>query len=1003
MFPIAYFDNNATTPMCAPSVQALVDACEVFGNPSSLHSRAKHARQLLAQARTSVAELLGALPEEVFFTSGGTESNNWALKGVVGARLGAGTSPGHILVSAIEHASILQVADYLQRCLHCEVTQLKPNREGIVDVAAIEAALRPDTRLVSIMLVNNEVGTIQPVRQIAALLRERGIHFHVDGVQAVGKIGIDVHALQVDSLSFSAHKFQGPKGIGGLYLRQGVTLEPLMHGGGQESGQRGGMEAVALIAAMGAAAREAQDKLAQYQVQVACRCSRLRSQLLSRIPGCAFNGPGNARAVAPNTLSLRIEGVRAEAAAALLDQKYGIQVSLGSACSNNNAVSLSHVLSAMGLDGGQISSTMRISIGDATTEDDIDYFVASLAAVVELLRKMSPTTEAATAPAPLPLPLPLDGAVSILHCLEHYAAAQGDQLAYVFLADGERNEHRLTYAGLRQRALRFAAMLSARQLGGKAALMLYPSGLEFVVALFGCLYAGVVAVPANYARISHHYQRLRHIVGNARAAAILTTEALLAPVKSGMLAYGIGEDAVIFLTEPVGGSVGGSDGSVDVALPSADVQAFLQYTSGSTGQPKGVMVTHGQLIANERAIQRCAGLPEGAPGGGWLPQYHDMGLIGTLLQPIALGGSYTFMQPLHFLQRPVRWLAMISRYALRISAVPNFALDLCLRIPPESLPADLGLSRLQTVFCGAEPVSADTVQRFNERFARYGLRPSAVQACYGLAEAPLIVSGGVVEPALRVLHLNREQLAEGKLVLLPAAGDKSPPVVCCGAVVAGHTLAIVDPHTHCELGEDTLGEIWFAGPSVASGYLGNERSTRDTFEATTRSGRGPFLRTGDLGFVHGGGLYVTGRLKELMIIRGRNFYPHDIEATITACLRPHAEVSAAVFHLDKREAKGLVVLIELGRHARFDIGFEHASGQVRTVVSQAHELSVRDIIFVGSGGIPRTSSGKIQRHRCEHLYVSGELDQHPEKRPASRGPAKPAPAAGLATPATPAP
>jgi acyl-CoA synthetase (AMP-forming)/AMP-acid ligase II len=803
------------------------------------------------------------------------------------------------------------------------------------------------------------------VRQVAGLLRQKGIHFHVDGVQGIGKVDVDVHALQVDTMSFSAHKFHGPKGIGGLYIRRGVVLEPLMHGGGQEDGLRGGTEAVALIASMGEAAREAKAHLAQYQRLVGSRRNALRARLLEKIPACAFNGPVDDERVAPNTLSLRVDGIRAEAAAALLDQKYGIQVSLGSACSNNKAVSLSHVLSSMGLSEDQIKSTMRVSIGRATTEDDLDYFVGSLKSVVELLNKISPKAA----------PMRLDGAGTILDCLEHYASNQPDAVAYVFLGDGDGKEQRLSYAQLRERAFRFAAMLESHQLKGRAALMLYPSSIEFVVAFFGCLYAGVVAVPANYARNSHHYLRLRHIIANSNAAAILTTDALLAAVKGGVLASGVQEQDVVFLTEPPADA----PCTYAPALPAAEGRAFLQYTSGSTGQPKGVIVTHGQLIANERAIQRCAGLPERAAVGGWLPQYHDMGLIGTTLQPIALGGCYTFMQPLHFLHRPVRWLEMISRHKIQTTAVPNFALELCLRVPDEHIPAGLDLSSLLAIFCGAEPVNAETVARFNQRFSGYGLNPDALQPCYGLAEATLIISGGVTARPMRTVEVSRDELLNGQLAILPPGSENAQQIVCCGKVVPGHQVAIVDPATGQEVGEGGLGEIWFAGPSVAAGYLGNEEASNATFKAMTNDGRGPFLRTGDLGFMHEGGVYVTGRIKELMIIRGRNFYPHDIEATITACLRPHGDVATAVFHPEEKDAKGLVVMVELGRRAKFDLSFESATGSLRKVISEAHELAVRDVFFVGSGGIPRTSSGKIQRHRCEALYLNGDLNASESK------------------------
>jgi acyl-CoA synthetase (AMP-forming)/AMP-acid ligase II len=298
---------------------------------------------------------------------------------------------------------------------------------------------------------------------------------------------------------------------------------------------------------------------------------------------------------------------------------------------------------------------------------------------------------------------------------------------------------------------------------------------------------------------------------------------------------------------------------------------------------------------------------------------------------------------------------------------------MCLRLPPEAIDPELDLSSLVAIFCGAEPVNADTVARFNARFAPYGLGPDVLQPCYGLAEATLIVSGGPSGKAPRTVHVLREDLQAGKLTVADGQSGGTQQIVCCGPVVPGHEVLVVDPHTLDEVGEGALGELWFAGPSVASGYFLNEETSKSTFQACTRSGRGPYLRTGDLGFVHEGGIYIAGRLKELMIIRGRNFYPHDIEATITECLRPHADVASAVFHPESLEPKGLVVMVELGRKAKFDVAYELITGALRKVIAEAHELAVRDIIFVGSGGIPRTSSGKIQRHRCEALYVNGEL------------------------------
>jgi cysteine desulfurase len=384
-----YFDYNATTPMCDGALQAFDRVLRNFGNPSSKYSIAKEARSCLAQARRLVAQLIGAEAEEIIFTSGGTESNNWAIKGALTAKpnFPGNPNPGHIVISEIEHSSVLEIAKYLERVFSFEVTRVKPNREGLITPQAVQACLRPNTALVAIMMVNNEVGSIQPIRQIAKILRPRAIHFHVDGVQGVGKVLVDVKDLEVDTLSFAAHKFYGPKGVGGLYIRPGVTIEPLIHGGGQEGGLRGGTESVALVAAMGAAAEETHRQLPELASLATEARELLRRLLTAWVPGVSFNGP-NAEHLAPNTLSLCIEGVRAEALAALLDQKYGIQVSLGSACSNNKAAMLSHVLLAMGLSENTIKGTLRISIGQYTRKDDLFRFVDAIAEGVAQLQRI---------------------------------------------------------------------------------------------------------------------------------------------------------------------------------------------------------------------------------------------------------------------------------------------------------------------------------------------------------------------------------------------------------------------------------------------------------------------------------------------------------------------------------------------------------------------------------------------------------------------------------------
>ena len=566
--------------------------------------------------------------------------------------------------------------------------------------------------------------------------------------------------------------------------------------------------------------------------------------------------------------------------------------------------------------------------------------------------------------------LPLDTSRTILDCLEHYATLIPAQRAYTFLVNGEDQERVLSYRELHRRARIFGLALRQCGLSKKAVLLLFPSGLDFIVAFFGCQYAGAVAVPANLARNSHHYARLRQIIHDSQAQATLTTSALRASVQEGLLTAGVDTFEMPVLSEAALATA--RPESLPLPLP-ADL-AFLQYTSGSTGQPKGVMITHAQLMANERAIRRSADLPEHVVMAGWLPHFHDMGLIGTALQPLALGGHHVFMSPLHFVHRPLRWLHMISRYRCQVTAAPNFALEMCAKAAFDESTRTLDLSALDTIFCGAEPVSAQAVNKFEAKFGPFGLSADAIKPCYGLAEATLIVSGGP-PPGARTLSVNRSTMAVGRVE--PAdEGAQAMNIVCCGTPVHDRDIVIVDPDGGSILKDNEVGEVWFRGPSVAAGYWRKSAATAATFQAMTACGQGPFMRTGDLGFLRDGGLYITGRIKELMIVRGRNIYPHDIESTLVEAASAFSEVQAAVFAAGPDESTGFVAYLELPRRSKPELAqdFARMADALRQVVSQTHDVLLRDIYFVPHGTIPRTSSGKTQRGRCAAMYLTREID-----------------------------
>lgn len=381
-----YFDYNATTPISDSVAEAMISSIRLFANASSNNSFSDENKRILKNARISVSKLLGTSPDCVFFTSGGSESNNWAIKGGLQDHL---SNPGHIITTAIEHPSVLETIRHLTNKFGFEATYLKPERNGVIDIDKFNCELRPDTQLVSVMCANNETGVIQPVTEIAKITKERNIKFHVDAVQIVGKRKINVEQIGVDYLSFSAHKFYGPKGIGGLYIKDASLVNPLIHGGGQENGNRSGTENLLAIIGLAKAADECLELIEEWDAHYT-ECKRYMIELLRKSSiHAVFNGDDSYDLCMSNTLNMVVPGVRGEALALLLDKKYGIIVSIGSACSNNKDKKLSHVLQAMGVDDDDIQSSIRVSFGRYTQKEDIEKFVYSIQCCVDKLLYMS--------------------------------------------------------------------------------------------------------------------------------------------------------------------------------------------------------------------------------------------------------------------------------------------------------------------------------------------------------------------------------------------------------------------------------------------------------------------------------------------------------------------------------------------------------------------------------------------------------------------------------------
>ena len=560
---------------------------------------------------------------------------------------------------------------------------------------------------------------------------------------------------------------------------------------------------------------------------------------------------------------------------------------------------------------------------------------------------------------------------TVVELLRRRALEQPERLAYTFLRDGEREEDALTYGELDGRARAIGAMLQSAGLSGARALLLYPPGLEYVAAFFGCLYAGVVAVPVNPPRANRNMGRLQPIVDEAQASVALTLAATVSRLEP-MSAQSVGLQNLLWLST--------DDLPTTLAerlheLPlSGDALAYLQYTSGSTSTPKGVMVSHDNILYNSMYIDASFAHTPDSVALTWLPHFHDMGLIYGIIQPL-YGGFHCFMMsPASFVQRPARWLEAITRHRITHSGGPNFAYDLCLRKVERAAIASLDLSSWRVAFNGAEPVRAETLNQFANAFASWGFRRSSFYPAYGLAEATLKVSGGRRAGGPVCGWVNSSALEQNRVVRADENQPGARALVGSGCANLGTRVVIVNPETLALSASDEVGEIWVAGPGVAQGYWNRPEDTVRTFQAALAdTGEGPFLRTGDLGFLSDGELFVSGRLKDMIVIRGLNHYPQDIELTAE---RSHQHLRAsgcAAFTVEMSGEERLVIVQEVG--VRHGLHTDEVAAAIRQAVAENHELQVYAVVLVKAGGVPKTSSGKVQRRACRHRFLEGRLDE----------------------------
>lgn len=560
---------------------------------------------------------------------------------------------------------------------------------------------------------------------------------------------------------------------------------------------------------------------------------------------------------------------------------------------------------------------------------------------------------------------------TLISLLRTRAAEQPDRTGYTFLVDGEEEVSTFNYSQLDQQARMIGATLQSLAQPGERALLIYQPGLEYIAAFFGCLYAGIVAVPAYPPRPNQSLRRLQAIVADAQATLILTATSVHATVRRQLHQFPDLEKLQWVTTDALEETTG--DSWKDLGL-NDDALAFIQYTSGSTMAPKGVMLSHGNVLHNLSLIRQCFQHTPESRGMVWLPPYHDMGLIGGVLQPLYGGFNVTLMSPYAFLQRPLRWLQTITRTKATSSGGPNFAYDLCVRRITDEQLETLDLSSWDLAFNGAEPVRNATLERFVARFGPVGFRREAFYPCYGLAEATLIVSGGAKDLAPVVGAFEREPLEQNKVVASEADDETARTLVGSGGTIKDQEIAIVDPNTGNRCAPGSIGEIWVAGPSIGKGYWNRPEETAHTFHAhIADSGEGPFLRTGDVGFMQDGELFVTGRMKDLIIIRGRNYYPHDIELTVEQShpsLRPGG---GAAFSIDLNGAEQLIVAQEVERQHLRNLDSQAVIEAIRQAVSEHYDLRVHAVSLLKTGSMPKTSSGKIQRHACRTGFLNGDL------------------------------
>jgi len=565
---------------------------------------------------------------------------------------------------------------------------------------------------------------------------------------------------------------------------------------------------------------------------------------------------------------------------------------------------------------------------------------------------------------------------SLVELLVRRSSVHPDRRLYAFVNEHGEEARAMSYGELDRHARAVAARLSRLAAPDDRALLLFPPGLDFIVGFFGCLYAGVVAVPLALPGRRQSLHNIFRVVADCQARLVLTDTRTAQAIKAQLgdtqglfnaplLAVDDDSEAIDPLSDPVS----------EVALPAPGALAFLQYTSGSTTTPRGVMLSHGNLMANELMIRDAFEHTAASTVVGWVPHYHDQGIIGNILQPLYVGAFCALISPITFLKKPISWLQTISRYRATTSGGPNFAYDLCIRsASPEKL-RGLDLSSWTLAFNGAEPIRPETLRRFSEVFGPYGFRPETWYPCYGLAEASLLVTGGSKKAPPVITTIDKRALQQHRAVPVEPGSPDAQAVVGCGRARNDERILVVDPETRCVRGPCEVGEIWVSGPHVAGGYWKAPAQTEETFGARLADEQeAAFLRTGDLGFLdEAGELHVTGRQKDVIILFGRNHYPHDIEQTVEhshPALRPGC---VAAFTIGGPGDEQLVVVQEVDPEYAGELEVDAIIGDIRKAVAVEHEVTVHTVFLAKAGAVPKTTSGKVQRRLSRQSFVDGKI------------------------------